>query len=304
MMNDYGLVSVIIPTYNREKTIKRSIDSVLAQDYTHIEVIIVDDCSDDDTKNIVKGIKDERVRYIKLDNNSGACVARNVGIENARGEYLAFHDSDDVWIEAKLSKQLRALLMHGADICSCQIDKHHLNDTKPAFIFPNINASGYISHDKLCSRSYVGTQTILAKNIVCHNNKFDPNIKKGQDFEWVIRASMKYSVYMLKDILVHQYIQDNSISLGGIIKTLESRLYMLDQYKKIYDLKREKVLHSMLLRNIANIKTLLQEKDAVDYYRELLKIDKNVYNYVMYLCSKYGVLYYIAKIFGKKIDTI
>lgn len=303
-MNDYGLVSVIIPTYNRAKTIERSINSVLVQDYTHIEVIVVDDYSDDDTEKIVCGIKDERVRYIKLENNSGACVARNVGIENAKGEYVAFHDSDDVWIETKLSMQLGALIMNGADICSCQIDKHHLNDIKPAFIFPGINDSGYISHNKLCSRSYVGTQTILAKKIVCSDNKFDSNIKRGQDFEWVIRASMKYSVYMLKDILVHQYIQDNSISLSGSIKTLESRLYMLEHYQKIYDLKKEKVLHSMLLRNIANIKTLLRENDAVDYYYELLKIDNNIYNYLMYMCSKYGVLYYIAKIFGKKLNQI
>jgi len=96
------MISVIMPTYNRARTLKRAIDSVLAQTYSDIELIVVDDCSTDNTKDIVDKYSDERLRYVRLKKNSGACVARNVGIEKAKGEYIAFQDSDDYWEKEKI----------------------------------------------------------------------------------------------------------------------------------------------------------------------------------------------------------
>lgn len=84
------MVTVIIPSYNREKTIKRAVDSVLNQTYKDIEVIVVDDCSTDNTLDVVKSIKDSRLKVFKLNENSGACVARNFGIEKAK--YVAITD--------------------------------------------------------------------------------------------------------------------------------------------------------------------------------------------------------------------
>ena len=93
------LVSVIIPLYNREKTIQRAVDSVLNQIYTNIEVIVVDDGSTDDSvKMLHKYGGDERVKVFCQPQNKGANAARNRGIREARGEYIAFHDSDDAWL--------------------------------------------------------------------------------------------------------------------------------------------------------------------------------------------------------------
>ena len=96
------MVSVIIPSYNREKTIKRAVESGLNQTYKDIEVIVVDDCSSDKTIEILTSIKDKRFSYYKLDKNSGACVARNLGIEKVKGDYIFLHDSDDEWLPDKL----------------------------------------------------------------------------------------------------------------------------------------------------------------------------------------------------------
>ena len=94
-------VSVIIPTYNRATTIIKSINSVLNQTYSNFEIVVVDDNSDDNTKDIIKQIQDDRIIYIKNKKNLGAASARNIGIKNATGELIAFQDSDDEWIKQK-----------------------------------------------------------------------------------------------------------------------------------------------------------------------------------------------------------
>jgi glycosyltransferase involved in cell wall biosynthesis len=102
-------ISVIIPAYNRDKTIRYCIDSVLGQSVPPSEVIVVDDCSTDGTAEIVRRYSDSRVRCVVLDRNSGAQVARNRGIKEAQCEWIAFQDSDDEWLPGKLEKQIATL---------------------------------------------------------------------------------------------------------------------------------------------------------------------------------------------------
>jgi glycosyltransferase involved in cell wall biosynthesis len=104
-----ALVSVIIPTYNRAETVSRAIDSVLDQSHDDLEVLVVDDGSTDDTESVLESYDDERVRPIYHETNQGANVARNTGIEHARGKYVAFLDSDDEWRPEKLEAQLDLL---------------------------------------------------------------------------------------------------------------------------------------------------------------------------------------------------
>ena len=105
-MND--LVSIIMPSYNTGCFIKETIESVLAQSYPTWELIIVDDCSTDNTDEVViQYLADERIRYIKNDTNSGAAVSRNRALREAKGKWIAFLDSDDLWFPEKLEKQIR-----------------------------------------------------------------------------------------------------------------------------------------------------------------------------------------------------
>ena len=114
------LISVIIPTYNRENKIIDAVRSVLEQTYINIEVIVIDDGSTDDTYLMLDKIEDKRLKYVYQE-NSGACVARNRGIKEAKGKYIAFHDSDDIWHKDKLEKQIRVLEKTNADIVFCQL---------------------------------------------------------------------------------------------------------------------------------------------------------------------------------------
>lgn len=107
------LVSIITPTYNCGKFIGETIESVLCQTYNNWEMIIVDDCSTDDTIEIVASFKDPRIKYHRLDHNSGAAVARNLALRLARGRWIAFLDSDDLWLPTKLERQLSFMCRTG-----------------------------------------------------------------------------------------------------------------------------------------------------------------------------------------------
>ena len=105
-MADSPIVSVIIPTYNRAEVIERALDSVLAQTYQDYEIIVIDDASTDQTCAVVEAYDDPRIRLIRSHANGGAGAARNAGIVQAQGEYIAFLDSDDEWLAQKLAKQV------------------------------------------------------------------------------------------------------------------------------------------------------------------------------------------------------
>ena len=113
------MISVILPTYNRRALTLRAIESVLKQTHADLECIVVDDASADDTAQHVRRIADPRVRYVRLEKNGGACAARNAGMALAKGAYIAFQDSDDVWRPDKLEKQLRLIESTGADVVVC-----------------------------------------------------------------------------------------------------------------------------------------------------------------------------------------
>lgn len=107
--NMNSLVSIITPSYNSEKFISNTIKSVISQTYENWEMIVVDDCSTDTSCNIVEEYaqKDNRIKLIKLDKNSGPAIARNIAIKEAKGRYISFLDSDDIWYSDKLDKQVR-----------------------------------------------------------------------------------------------------------------------------------------------------------------------------------------------------
>jgi glycosyltransferase involved in cell wall biosynthesis len=112
-MNMNDLVTIVMPSYNTARFLPETIGSVLAQTYHNWELIIVDDCSTDDTASVVETIKDDRIRFYKNETNSGAAVSRNRALREAKGRWIAFLDSDDLWDPEKLERQIRFMEDNG-----------------------------------------------------------------------------------------------------------------------------------------------------------------------------------------------
>ncbi len=287
-MKDFGLISVIIPTYNRESTIVRSAMSVLNQTYKNIELIIIDDCSTDKTEVIVSAIADPRIRYFRQDTNHGACVARNRGIDEARGDYIAFQDSDDEWLPNKLEVQLNKLEESGADVCFCRMERHM--DEETIRIFPKARGNRIMERSELCNHSYVSTQMLLAKKAVFDEHRFDPLVKRTQDYEWTIRASRNHKFYYAEDILVIQYLQNDSLTYSGHKKSIEAREYFLKKYKE--EFANDPEFETFQLRVIARNKALLGENPSAEYKR-LLQLNRK-FTYFVCLCLSKARLIRIA----------
>ena len=222
------MVSVVLPVYNSESTIERAITSVLNQTYADLELIVVDDGSTDKTKEIIQTIDDVRLRYI-YQNNSGACEARNKGILAAKGEYIAFQDSDDAWRANKLEVQLRALQNQHADIVFCKGKKHGYSIEEE---FPQIE-KGFVQTKRLIEHSLVSTQTILAKTSVFEDELFDVEMPRLQDYDLVIRLAKKYQFYFCDEVLVDLYLQSDSITLN-IPKSIKAYERIIEKYQELW----------------------------------------------------------------------
>lgn len=210
-MQNKPLVSVVIPTYNRSNTILASVNSVLNQTYKNIELIVVDDCSTDDTEKIILSMGDQRIKYIKLERNSGACVARNTGIKKSSGIYIAFNDSDDEWLPEKTKKQLDFLQKKNADIVLCKMECR-TPENKFIHNFPSIENDKQISYKELLKYNSASTQTIFGKAECFKDILFDSTMPRLQDWDETLRLSKKYSVFYQNEILVHTFFQNDSIS--------------------------------------------------------------------------------------------
>ena len=206
-MENSDLISVIIPTYNRAHLIKKSVESVLNQTYKNLELIIVDDGSTDNTKEIIEYINDERIVYIKQAKNLGASAARNNGIDLAKGKYIAFQDSDDTWLLDKLEKQINALNKNNADVvCSKMFVYGNLLKRKT----PKNISEGFLKEDTLPLG--ISNGALFGKREVFLENKFNTTIKCIEDFEIALRIKQKYSIYFMDEALINYYIQKDSIS--------------------------------------------------------------------------------------------
>lgn len=213
-MNQEPLISVVIPTYNRGKLILRSINSVLKQTYKNIELIVVDDCSTDDTAEVLNSISDNRIKYIKLEKNSGACVARNHGIDEANGEYIAFNDSDDVWHNDKLESQFSFLEEKNADVVSCSMNVFDENAGKMMYTFPDITkvSEGEVPFQNILRYNCISTQLFFGKAECFKTEKFDAKMPRFQDWEESLRLSKKYKLCFQNKILVDTFQQKDSIT--------------------------------------------------------------------------------------------
>lgn len=212
------LVSIIMPSYNTAEYISASIDSVLAQTYTDWELIIVDDCSTDNTDEIVKGyLNDERIRYIKNEKNSGAAVSRNRALREAKGKWIAFLDSDDLWEPEKLEKQLRFMVENGYHFSYTnyvEIDEASQPNGK------KVTGPKRITKHGMYNYCWPGCLTVMYDAEAVGLIQIE-DIKKNNDYAMWLKVCKKAKCYLLNEPLAKYRKRNGSISNHGYAKLIK-----------------------------------------------------------------------------------
>lgn len=220
------LVSVVMPAYNCEEYLPDAINSVIEQTYTNWELFVVDDCSTDDTESIVRSFDDARIMYFRNEKNSGPAVSRNRGIEAAKGEYIAFLDSDDVWFPEKLEQQIRFMRNKGINFSCTAYEKIDAAGNRNGRMVIPFKRAGY----KRClyCGNCIGNSTAIYK--VCKEKIFVPPIRKRNDFAlWLKILKREKYCYGMKDVLAYYRVRENSVSSNK--KTLIK--YQWELYREI-----------------------------------------------------------------------
>lgn len=265
------MVSIILPTYNREKEIDRAIRSILQQTYDKYEVIIVDDGSTDRTEEVVKQIADDRLRYIRLEHNHGAAYARNAGIRASKYNYIAFLDSDDEWHPAKLELQIHQLGKAAKEVglVYCRMSGKPENEER--FYMPPYEClKESLEGDMFCFllwRNIIGAPAMLVRRECLESvGFFKESLPCLEDYELVLRIAEKWKIAFVDDVLVEIHRTPNSLS-SRIVEQLMVQCYFVSKYRQkmtafgILEIVQEEILRIAGLHGIQEEVKVLLKRD-------------------------------------------
>ena len=175
------IVSIITPTFNSEDYIEKTLVSIINQTYKNWELLIIDDCSVDNTADVIKEFfnEDERIKLFQLEKNSGAGVARNIGIENAKGRFIAFCDSDDYWLPIKLEIQINFMINQKVEFSFCS----YFVTNEKGIDLGIVKAPSTIGTNRILRNNYVGCSTAVYDTLELGKLYMSP-IRKRQD--WIL----------------------------------------------------------------------------------------------------------------------
>jgi glycosyltransferase involved in cell wall biosynthesis len=200
-------VTVIIPTFNRALLVIRAIKSVLDQTYQDFEVVVVDDGSSDQTQKVLRDLKDDRIRYFRHEKNRGLCAALNTGIRAAKGSYIAFQDSDDIWLPEKLEAQMKVFEDAEPKIGLVYTGAWLIYGDKKTYVpFSWVAQKEGNVHRQLLKSNFVcNPSVVLRKECFEKVGMFEEGLPRFTDWEFFIRLSRCYDFKYLNKPLVTAY---------------------------------------------------------------------------------------------------
>ena len=236
------LVSIIMPSYNTGKFIKETINSVIAQTYSNWELIIVDDCSTDNTDEIVKSINDNRIIYLKNETNSGAAISRNKALREAKGRWIAFLDSDDLWKNDKLEKQIKFMKENN---CYFSYTNYIEIDENGNINGKRVTGPKKITKTGMFNYCWPGCLTVMYDA-----NKIGliqiEDIKKNNDYAMWLKVCKKADCYLLSEDLAMYRKGSGSISNHSYMSLIKWH------YKLYREAEHQNIIYSLFntCRNI------------------------------------------------------
>ena len=236
------LVSIIMPSYNTGKFIKETINSVIAQTYSNWELIIIDDCSTDNTDEIVKSINDNRIIYLKNETNSGAAISRNKALREAKGRWIAFWDSDDLWKNDKLEKQIKFMKENN---CYFSYTNYIEIDENGNINGKRVTGPKKITKTGMFNYCWPGCLTVMYDA-----NKIGliqiEDIKKNNDYAMWLKVCKKADCYLLSEDLAMYRKRSGSISNHSYMSLIKWH------YKLYREAEHQNIIYSLFntCRNI------------------------------------------------------
>jgi|TARA_B110000914_G_scaffold224379_1_gene242023 glycosyltransferase involved in cell wall biosynthesis len=229
MYSQENLVSIITPSYNSEEFISETINSIINQTYSNWELLITDDFSTDNTIEIVESYvkNDSRIKLFKLEKNSGAAIARNNSISNSKGRYIAFLDSDDLWLKKKLELQIEFMRKGDYALTYTSYEKFKNRDT----FISNIYSLNKLSYNNMLRNNYIGCLTAIydSKKL---GKILMPNIRRRQDYALWLKILKQIDYAYGLDIVLSKYrVLETSLS-KGLVTNLKYTFYMFRDVEK------------------------------------------------------------------------
>lgn len=271
-------VSVITPVYNNTKTIRKTLDSILNQTHQDLEILVVDDGSTDNSAAVIKGIKDDRIRYFKMTNSGSPSRPRNLAITKATGEYVALCDADDIWYPNKIEKQLAAYeTSKNPKKIGLIVSSADLIDESGKILEKNILEDGYLEAKEaraklLLSNFVTACSAVVPLKVMKEVGEFNEELKGVDEYDLWLKITKKYDVLTVAEPLCAWVRTGNNLS-GD-----KAKLYL--QNEKIFErLEREEQSPEIRAGHLKNLNRLLTASIIGNDSEILKKARESLKNY-------------------------
>lgn len=261
------LVSVVIPVYNRTQEVKRAIQSVLNQNHQNFEILVVDDGSVEDIKSVCNNFDDERIRFFRNETHTNANRARNIGILNSRGEYIAMLDSDDEFLPGHIERRLKKIKEWDCD--GIFGSAYYFDGITEKLMLSRPLKEGELMINYLLSDGIAPTTTYFFKKKAAREILWDETLERHQDFDFTVRFVVKYKFYSDYEPTVRRY---GDIGRKRDYK-LDSCIKFINKYRDSISKRVYNNYHRQIYRRIASY----ESKKYVKYYA------LNSYKYIYFV---------------------
>jgi len=218
MKNDPALVSVIVPVYNRAHLVTETVASILEQTYRNIEIILINDGSTDDSLNVIQALQQEYPDVIRIvdQENQGQTIARNRGIKQARGQYIAFLDSDDLWVPDKLEQQI-PLFDEGVGLVYGGVEFINECGETTGFDLCDSSVQGKIYPQLLVKNRMTGGSVVVLRAALERVGVFDPEFKAAENWDLWLRICKEYQARLVNKAVVKYRLHQNNMSKDTLL---------------------------------------------------------------------------------------
>jgi len=231
------VVSVIIPTYNRPTLLRRALESVVNQSYKNLEIIIINDGGDESSRDITQSFKDDRITYLSHGSNKGGSAARNTGIRNTKGEYIAFLDDDDQWIPSKIETQLNKMAKTDPDVgfCFSAVTNVYENREEDTWVPEGIDDYFDLALERF--NGFLNVTLFVKKAVLEDVGGFDENLPSHQEVDLVLKMARKYKGLGINRSLVKVDMSDHRQVGRNLLKRAKGREMILKKYLNEFSIK-------------------------------------------------------------------